>query len=86
LSHGFILLFYNYGGEEIDMSYPKIIKEAALEKLFHTDLSLRHIADELGIPRATLHGWKRKYQMIKNDSETIETPAERFNACVASTG
>ena len=29
------------------MSYPKIIKEAALEKLFHTDLSLRHIADEL---------------------------------------
>ncbi len=40
------------------MSYPKIIKEAALEKMFHTDLSLRHIADELCIPRATLHGWK----------------------------
>ena len=40
------------------MSYPSIIKEAALEKMFHTDLSLRHIADELGIPRATLHGWK----------------------------
>jgi hypothetical protein len=32
------------------MSYPGIIKEAALGKLFHTDLSLRHIADELGIP------------------------------------
>jgi hypothetical protein len=30
------------------MSYPGIIKEAALGKLFHTDLSLRHIADELG--------------------------------------
>jgi hypothetical protein len=45
------------------MSYPEIIKEAALEKMFHTDLSLRHIADELGIPRATLHGWKRKYQI-----------------------
>jgi predicted DNA-binding protein YlxM (UPF0122 family) len=42
------------------MSYPSIIKEAALEKLFHTDLSLRHIADELGIPRATLHGWKKQ--------------------------
>ncbi len=42
------------------MSYPGIIKEAALERLFHTDLSLRHIADELGIPRATLHGWKIK--------------------------
>jgi len=42
------------------MSYPKIIKEAALVKMFHTDLSLRHISDELGIPRATLHGWKRQ--------------------------
>jgi len=60
------------------MSYPKIIKEAALGKLFHTDLSLRHIADELGIPRATLHGWKRKYQVIKSDSETINTPAESW--------
>ncbi len=49
------------------MSYPRIIKEAALEKMFHTDFSLRHIADELGIPRATLQGWKRQYQMIKND-------------------
>ena len=27
------------------MSYPKIIKEAALEKMFHTDLSLRYISD-----------------------------------------
>ncbi len=60
------------------MSYPKIIKEAALEKMFHTDLSLRYIADELGIPRATLHGWKRQYQMIKNDSETVNTPAESW--------
>ena len=58
------------------MSYPRVIKEATLEKLFHTDLSLRHIADELGIPRATLHSWKRQYQMIKNDSETVETAAE----------
>ena len=46
------------------MSYPRIIKEAALEKMFHTDLSLRHIADELGIPRATLHGWKRQSTAI----------------------
>ena len=60
------------------MSYPKIIKEAALERMFHTDLSLRHIADELGIPRATLHGWKRKYQMIKSDNETVNTPAESW--------
>jgi len=60
------------------MSYPKIIKEAALEKMFHTDLSLRHISDELGIPRATLHGWKRQYQLINNDNETIHTPAESW--------
>jgi transposase-like protein len=60
------------------MSYAKIIKEAALEKMFHTDLSLRNIADELCIPSATLHGWKRKYQMIKNDSETVNTPAESW--------
>jgi predicted DNA-binding protein YlxM (UPF0122 family) len=58
------------------MSYPKIIKEAALEKMFHTDLSLRHIADELRITRATLHGWKRKYQMIKSDNGTVNTPAK----------
>ena len=51
------------------MSYPGIIKEATLEKMFHTDLSLRQISDELGIPRATLHCWKKQYSMIKNDSE-----------------
>ena len=60
------------------MSYPKIIKEAALEKMFHTDLSLRHIEDELGIPRATLHGWKRQYQLITNDAVIINTPVESW--------
>ena len=64
------------------MSYPGIIKEAALEKLFHTDLSLRHIADELGIPRATLHGWKRQYKMIKNDSTTYPAANRRVIARV----
>ena len=67
------------------MSYPKIIKEAALERMFNTDLSLRYIADELGIPRATLHGWKRKYQMIKSDSETVNTPAESWMGRLSST-
>ena len=62
------------GGEETDMSYPGIIKEAALEKMFHTDLSLRQISDELSIPRATLHNWKKQYSMTKNDSEAINTP------------
>ena len=50
------------------MSYPGIIKEAALEKMFHTDLSLRQISDELSIPRATLHCWKKQYWMIKERS------------------
>jgi transposase-like protein len=49
------------------MSYPGIIKEAALEKMFHTDLSLRQISDELSIPRATLYCWKKQYSMINND-------------------
>ena len=56
------------------MSYPGIIKEAALEKMFHTDFSLRQISDELSIPRATLHCWKKQYSMINNDSEAINTP------------
>ncbi len=44
------------------MSYPKIIKEAALEKLFHTDLSLHHIADELGSRR--LHHIEKVNRLI----------------------
>ena len=60
------------------MSYPKIIKEAALEKMFHTDLSLRYISDELGIPRATLHCWKKQYSLVINDKEAIITTAESW--------
>lgn len=37
------------------MSYPRIIKESAIEKIFNSDLSLPYISDELGIPRAMLH-------------------------------
>ncbi len=62
------------------MSYPKIIKEAALEKMFHTDLSLRYISDELGIPRATLHCWKKQFSLLINDKEAISTPAESWTA------
>ena len=51
------------------MSYPRIIKEAALEKMFHTDLSLRQISDELSIPRATLHCWKKQYSIAVVSSE-----------------
>jgi hypothetical protein len=79
LSPGFICLLDEYGGEETDISYPGIIKEAALKKMFHTDLSLRQISDELSIPRATLHCWKKQYSMINNDSKAINTPAENFD-------
>ena len=58
------------------MSYPKIIKDAALEKMFNTDLSLRYISDELGIPRATLHCWKKQFSLAIKDKEAINTPAE----------
>ena len=60
------------------MSYPKIIKDAALEKMFHTDLSLRYISDELGIPRATLHCWKKQFSLLINDKEATNTPAESW--------
>jgi transposase-like protein len=60
------------------MSYPKVVKEAALEKLFHTDLSLREIADQLGVPRGTLHNWKKQYRMETEGPEAIDTPAENW--------
>ena len=52
------------------MAYPKALKEAALGKLLNTDLSLRQISEEVGIARATLHGWKKQY-MMKDDPEAI---------------
>ena len=46
--------------------------------MFHTDLSLRYISDELGIPRATLHGWKKQFALLINDKEAINTLAESW--------
>ena len=60
------------------MSYPKVVKEAALEKMFQTDLSLREIGDQLGVPRATLHTWKKQYKMDTDTTVTINTPAESW--------
>jgi len=40
------------------------------------DCSLRYISDELGIPRATLPGWKKSFALLINDNEAINTPAE----------
>jgi len=60
------------------MSYPKVVKEAALEKMFGTDLSLREIADEIGIPRATLHQWKRQYKIEQAPTEISSLPAESW--------
>ena len=60
------------------MSYPKVVKEAALEKMFQIDLSLREIGDQLGVPRATLHTWKKQYKMDTDTPVTINTPAESW--------
>ena len=56
-----------------------MVNESALEKVFHTDLSLREIADQLGIPHATLHTWKRQYQMNNDTTEPIQTPTESWS-------
>jgi len=61
------------------MSYPKVVKEAALERMFHTDLSLRQIADELSIPRATLHQWKKQYKMDTDETPTVNTMVESWS-------
>ena len=61
------------------MTYSKEFKEAALDKLINSDLSLRQISEELGVPRATLHGWKKDY-LVKEDPEAIKTLAENWTA------
>ena len=61
------------------MSYPRVVKEAALEKMLHTDLSLRQIADELSIPRATLHQWKKQYKMDKDEILTVNAMVESWS-------
>ena len=61
------------------MTYPRELKEAVLDKLFNSDLSFRQISEEMGIPRATLHGWKKRY-MIKEDPDALKTLAENWSA------
>ena len=61
------------------MTYSKEFKEAALDKLLNTDLSLRQICEELGVPRATLHGWKKDY-LMKEDPEAIKTLPGNWSA------
>jgi transposase-like protein len=61
------------------MTYPRDFKEAVLDKIFNSDLSFRQISAEVGIPRATLHGWKKQY-MVKEDPEAIKTQSENWSA------
>jgi len=61
------------------MTYAKEHKEAALNKMFHTDLSLRQISEDIGIPRATLHVWKKQY-MIEKEPEAMNVQAEHWSA------
>ena len=61
------------------MTYPRELKEAVLDKIFNSDLSFRQISEEMGVPRATLHGWKKQY-MMKEDPEALTTQPENWTA------
>ena len=61
------------------MTYPREFKEAVLDKIFNSDLSFRQISEEMGVPRATLHGWKKRY-MIKEDPDALNPLPENWSA------
>ena len=61
------------------MTYPRELKEAVLDKMFNSDLSFRQISEEMGIPRATLHGWKKRY-MKKEEPDALKTLPENWSA------
>ena len=61
------------------MTYPIEFKEAVLDKIFNSDLSFRQISEEMGIPRATLHGWKKRY-MMKEDPDALKPLPENWSA------
>lgn len=42
-------------------SYSEEFKEMAVKKLVSSREGLRSVADDLGLPRSTLFGWKEKY-------------------------
>ncbi len=49
----------------------------------HPDMLLQHVADHLGVPSGTLHGWIRKYRRQLNDENADPraplTEAEKEN-------
>ncbi len=61
------------------MTYPRELKEAVLDKMFNSDLSFRQISEETGIPRATLHGWKKRH-MIKEEPDALKTQPDNWSA------
>ena len=56
------------------MVYPKEVREATLKLLLENDLSIRQISQELGVPRGTVHGWKKKYLMRNKPDENKRLP------------
>jgi transposase len=62
------------------MAYSREIREASLDKMFNSDLSSRQISEELGVPRATLQGWKKRYMVKKEGSDPVNTQAENWSA------
>ena len=46
--------------KDILMVYTKEVRDVALKLLLENDLSFFQITQETGVPRGTLHGWKKK--------------------------
>ena len=61
------------------MVYTKEVREAALKLMLENDLSLRQISQEIGVPRGTLHSWKKKY-MMRNKPTEIKRQTENWSA------
>ena len=62
------------------MAYSKEVREAVLDKLFHSGLSSHQVAEETGVPRATIYGWKKRYMVKKEKSAVVNAQAENWSA------
>src|SRR5210317_1556024 len=62
------------------MAYSREVREAVLDKLFHSGLSSHQVAEETGVPRATIYGWKKRYMIKKENSTAINAQAENWSA------
>ena len=62
------------------MAYSREVREAVLDKLLHSGLSSHQVAEETGVPRATIYGWKKRYMVKKEKSAAVNAQAENWSA------